>query len=293
MNLNKLIVALGLLLGIILILYFWVHPITPLGSPSWAFEGWYQDGRQVQTALVGRPVELRIRVTAGSFPAIGTLKVEIREDVVGSIGEWIYPDVTIASQDHAISLMPGQSTILTTPFVPPAPTYGSSAQMGQIREYFFKLHWLGVPIYDPKTPLARNGLQASASPPPNIQPGRAFFVIVSGHRDYTPWGGFPNQPVNWGHASIRIDRVQVSDSPPAYRDDGRSFLDMAKHIDLKIAIIGPEIQTATARLNVDVGARWTYVHQFAISAPGSYTVVVEGLDKDGFASSASTSLMVM
>jgi hypothetical protein len=291
-RLGGLAVVLFLTIVIILIAYFLIHPLPALGSPNWAFEGWYQDGQQVQTAVAGRPVELRIRVSAGGIPSIGILRVEIREDVVGSIMDWINPDVTIAGVDHSISLMPGQSQVLVTVFTPPSPTYGSSANWGQIREYFFKLWWNGQLLYDPKTPLARNGLQVSESQPEAVQAGQKFYVIVRGHRDYTPWGGLPNQPVNWGHASIRIDEVKASSTPPDYVDDGTSWLDMAKHIDLTVNVIGPERQVKTARMNVDVGARWSYVFEFAVSAPGTYTINVQGLDKDGFKSYGSATIQV-
>jgi hypothetical protein len=160
----KEVVAIGaviiiVLLGVALILpYIWPLPWgrpPPLGAPSWQFKGWWQFGRQVDTAIVGQPVTLKIEII-GQAVSIGTLGIEIRKDII------LWFDVTVHTDSKTLTLVAGQNVTVETTFVPDAPT---GSLPGNVREYFFKLYWNGICIYDPATAGQRYGLHATSGAP--------------------------------------------------------------------------------------------------------------------------------
>jgi len=124
----------------------WQPPVTPVGAPTWSFVGWYQEGVMVTEAIVNVPVTLKIKLVGVTPSSIGTLRIEIRKDIRFAT------DVTVHTDSKSISLMPDQETIIETTFTPDKVTDG-------IAEYFFKLYWNEVIIYDPKTREERFGLK--------------------------------------------------------------------------------------------------------------------------------------
>ena len=148
------IVLIAVLLVFALILpYIWILPWgrpPPIGAPTWQFKGWWQFGRQVDTAIVNQPVTLRLEIV-GQVVSVGTLGIEIRKDIPFAF------DVTVYTDAKTLSLVAGQNVTVETTFTPDQPT----GDLSNVREYFFKLYWNGISIYDPTTPGQRNGLQVT------------------------------------------------------------------------------------------------------------------------------------
>jgi len=155
------IVAVGVVLIAIIIALTLVIPYLypswlpgappPVGAPSWQFKGWWQFNKQVTTAIVDQPVTLKLEIV-GQAVTVGTLKIEIRKDIPWYSG---WKDVTVHTDSKTLSLVLGQSIEVETTFTPNQPTDGG------VREYFFKLYWNDICIFDPTTPGQRYGLKVT------------------------------------------------------------------------------------------------------------------------------------
>lgn len=154
---NKLegeIILVGLLIvaGLLLALFgpgvlpWWAQPEEPVNPPGWSFEGWYQHGNRVSIAKVVEPVTLKLELSSGSTPVVGNMMVKIKKDI--RFGE----DV-VETSIKLVNLLPKSKETVEMEFTPHSTT-GLF-----VREYFFKLYWNGVSLYDPTTPGQRHGLQ--------------------------------------------------------------------------------------------------------------------------------------
>lgn len=112
-------------------------------------------------------------------------------------------------------------------------------------------------------------------------------VLVTGHRDYTILH------TNL-HANIHVDFIsyyfQGYQSPPT----GRSWMDFSKLIHITVYITGSSLNSTlmnTFDMTVSLGAHWGQVLTYSLPS-GNYNIEVEGIDQDGFASIASTQLIL-
>jgi len=147
------ILAVGVVLIIVMAAFVLLMPYIfpgapPPGAPSWHFKGWWQFNRQVDTAVVGHPVTLQLEIV-GQAVSVGTLKIEIKKDIP------LAPDVVVHTDSKPLSLVLGQTVQVNTTFTPDKPTDTA------VREYFFKLYWNDVVIYDPTIPGQRYGLKVT------------------------------------------------------------------------------------------------------------------------------------
>jgi len=100
------------------------------------------------TVFVGTEVTVYIKVKTGTYRAIGTLKVEVRKDIV-----W-YPDEThkvleksIDVPANTISDWINMGTFIAEDLTSDSP--------GSVRQYFIKVWFAGELIYDPTDPTTR------------------------------------------------------------------------------------------------------------------------------------------
>jgi len=109
------------------------------------FEGWYQNRVKLVSpsathpeAKVNVPVTLNVSVTNnGDNLFSGTVKIEIRKDVVGG------NDKSVGFYPSQISIASGASVIIKAVFTPDEKTSGS------LRGYFYKVYVGELAIYDP------------------------------------------------------------------------------------------------------------------------------------------------
>ena len=112
-------------------------------------------------------------------------------------------------------------------------------------------------------------------------------VIVMGHRDWTILH------TNL-HANIRIDFVsfyfQGYQTPPS----GITLAGFDKLVHIAVSVSGNSISSTlenTFDRSVSLGATWGQVLTYNLP-PGSYLITAQGIDQDGFVSSASANLIL-
>lgn len=97
------------------------------------------------TVFVGSDVKVYVKLTASS-PSSGTLRVEVRKDVVWAA------DVLYATLTQQVTLTAGENTVYAGSFTADVLT---SDSVGSVRQYFVKIYWNDVCIYDPTDPNTR------------------------------------------------------------------------------------------------------------------------------------------
>jgi hypothetical protein len=138
--------------------------------------------------------------------------------------------------------------------------------------------------------LSRTGAPPSIKGEPVKDPDTGLYtvyIIVSGHRDYT----FLHMNL---HANIHIDFVSHYFSPPPTPPSGHSWTDFSKVVHITVTITSPEQESVllnTFDVAVSLGARWGRMITYELPA-GNYAIEASGSDQDGFASSASATLIL-
>jgi hypothetical protein len=111
------------------------------------------------------------------------------------------------------------------------------------------------------------------------------YILVSGHRDYTILHSNL-------HANVRLDFVSFYFSRPEGTPSGRSWIDFNKGLHVTVTIVGsksPSVLTSAFDVSVSLGAHWGQVLTYALPS-GSYTIRAQGIDQDGYSSSAEAEL---
>jgi hypothetical protein len=98
------------------------------------------------TVPVGSTVEVYVKLTVTGDSASGTLSVEIRRDIV-----WL-PDVVHTVLTEVVNLSAGEHWVHVGSFTVTDPT---GTLPGQVRQYFNKVYWDGICIFDPTDPNTR------------------------------------------------------------------------------------------------------------------------------------------
>jgi hypothetical protein len=138
-----LILVAVIIIGVAAIVYMVKPPTAPPDTPTVAFDGWYDEkGSRIWKAAVGQKVTLKLKVQASPIGSMGVLTVEVRKDIPFA------PDKTAETRSFQLNLLPLQTETLQVTFT--VDEY--------CREYFYRVAWKGIWIYDPTTPGARNGL---------------------------------------------------------------------------------------------------------------------------------------
>lgn len=124
---------------------------------------------------------------------------------------------------------------------------------------------------------------------PYINPGQpsqnpitkkyTIYVAVYGHRDRTPLHGSL-------HANIHVDSVSVHYAPPPSPPSGTGFWDLNKNIHVTLTA-GSYV--ATFDVSVSLGEQWGKVVSFTLPS-GTHSIIADGVDQDGYQSSASMQL---
>lgn len=111
------------------------------------------------------------------------------------------------------------------------------------------------------------------------------YFVVSGHRDLT----LLHRNL---HANVHVDFVSyyygTSPEPPS----GRSWTGFGKPIHVTMAVTSTSLsapQQSSFDTVVSLGARWGQVLTYMLPS-GTFTIVAQGLDQDGFTSSSAAQL---
>ena len=142
--------------------------------------------------------------------------------------------------------------------------------------------------------LARLLSRTGAPPPIKGEPVKdpdtglcTVYILVSGHRDYT----FLH--VNL-HANIHVDFMSYYFSPPPTPPSGTSWTNFSKVVHVTTTITSSEQESVllnTFDVTVSLGARWGRLITYELPA-GNYAIEASGIDQDGFASSATATLIL-
>ena len=105
-----------------------------------------------------------------------------------------------------------------------------------------------------------------------------IYAVVLGHRDSTF--------LHWNaHANIQIDVAILTAVPPSSLPDGAGWF--AKSITVTCIISGgSQPISVTFAMSVGTGSQWGYASTISLLS-GGYTITCNGIDQDGFISSAS------
>jgi len=111
------------------------------------------------------------------------------------------------------------------------------------------------------------------------------YFVVSGHRDLT----ILHRNL---HANIHVDFVtyyyETLPQPPS----GRSWTGFSKPIHVTVAVTSPSLsapQQSSFDTVVSLGTRWGQVITYMLPS-GTFTIVAQGLDQDGYTSSSAAQL---
>lgn len=138
---------------------------------------------------------------------------------------------------------------------------------------------LGIDLF-----LSSRGARPVIQGEPKKDPSTGLYpvyVLVSGHRDYTALHSNL-------HANIHVDFVSFYFSSPEEPPSGRSWIDFNKGMHVTVTIISsrsPSTLTNAFDISVSLGAHWGQVLTYAFPS-GTYTIRAQGIDQDGYSSSA-------
>ena len=114
------------------------------------------------------------------------------------------------------------------------------------------------------------------------------YVLIGGHRDLT----ILHRNLR---ANVHLDYVSFYFESPPDLPSGSSILDFSKSIHVTVTVEGegflaqPKISTFDAR--VSIGARWGRAVIYTLPS-GTYNIEAQGVDQDGFPSSASAKFIL-
>jgi hypothetical protein len=111
------------------------------------------------------------------------------------------------------------------------------------------------------------------------------YVIVSGHRDFT----VVHRNL---HANIHVDFVTYYYTTPPQPPSGRSWTGFSKPIHVTVAVTSTSLsapQQSSFDTLVSLAARWGQVLNYTLPS-GTFTIVAQGLDQDGYTSSSAAQL---
>lgn len=112
-------------------------------------------------------------------------------------------------------------------------------------------------------------------------------IVVSGHRDLT----ILHRNLR---SNIHVDFVSYYFLNPENLPSGWSLLDFSKPIHVTVTlrrVASPLPIASTLDMSVSLGGRWARSLVYALPS-GSYVIVADGLDQDGFASHAEVQLVL-
>jgi len=113
------------------------------------------------------------------------------------------------------------------------------------------------------------------------------YVLVYGHRQRT----ILHRNL---HANILIDAVSCYYSRPSNPPSGWSWTDFSKRIEVTVSVTNTKLSVRLENVlsvSVALGASWGRILTYALP-PGTYKITAQGVDQDGFQSSATAALVL-
>jgi len=138
--------------------------------------------------------------------------------------------------------------------------------------------------------ILSGGEQSPIQGDPRKDPSTGLYTVhllVSGHRDLT----ILHKNLR---ANVHIDFISYYFASAPEPLSGRSILDFSKPVHVTITVKSPSLSTNllnTFDMVVSLGARWGRVITYSLPS-GTYTIEAQGIDQDGFQSSATTQLIL-